>query len=317
MKKFSKSPLFLYGLVIIAFLSVIPMVATAFAHPESMLTFAVIGAAVIAINTPERSGAVFNYPLAAETVIWQGTLVALDSSGNCVPASNTVGLKVVGRAEETVDNSAGLAGALTINVKRGVFLYANSASAAVDANDKGAPVYVEDDMTVTETASNSIVAGVCLDVTSEGVWIDTSLMPSQVAAISAGAVGTAELADAGVTPAKTNRVQAVTATTTGATTGTILATTRHATVTSDSADKIVILPAPTPGVQVVLNVAATGFELRSSDPATVAINGGTGADAESAIPANSTVVAICVSATAWKAFFMDADGDVAKVEAAA
>lgn len=135
--------------------------------------------------------------------------------------------------------------------------------------------------------------------------------------LAANAVTTAKITDANVTPAKTNIVQAVTATSTGATTGTILDTTTHATVTSDSADKIVILPAPTPGRMLVISVGATGFELRSSAPATVAINGGTDTAAESAIAANSTILAICISATAWKAIFLDADSDVAKVEAAA
>lgn len=273
-------------------------------------------AATQSIDTPELSRNIVSLPIAASTTIYAGTLVAVDSNGRAVPASNTSGLKVLGRAEEEKTCGA-TAGAESVLVKRGIFRFANSASAAVDADDVGKICYVEDDATVTETASNSIPAGVVIQVETGFVWVDTTLLPSQVGTIGAGAVGTTELADASVTPAKSNRVQAVTATVTGATTGTVLATTRHATVTSDSADKIVILPAPTPGVQVVLDVAATGFELRSSAPATVAINGGTGADAESAIPANSTVVAICVSATAWKAFFMDADGDVAKVEAAA
>ena len=89
------------------------------------------------------------------------------------------------------------------------------------------------------------------------------------------------------------------------------------TVTSANADHWVNLPAPVPGTVIILNVGATGYEMRSSAPSTVAINGGTGATAESAIPANSTCVMICVSATAWKGFFLDADSDVAKVEAAA
>ncbi len=111
-----------------------------------------------------------------------------------------------------------------------------------------------------------------------------------------------------------------TATADGTTTGTIAAKGRfqHITVTAGGdANSIIILPTPTPGTQIVLHVGATGFELRSSDPATIAINGGTGASAESAIPANSTVFMTCVSATAWKGYYMDADGDLAKVEAAA
>jgi hypothetical protein len=131
---------------------------------------------------------------------------------------------------------------------------------------------------------------------------------------TAGSIGTAELADAGVTPAKTNIVQAVTATELGVS---ISDTATYVAVTSANANHIVILPAPTPGRQVVINVGANGFELRSSAPATVAINGGAEANAESAIAANSTIIAICISATAWKAIFLDADSDVAKVPAAA
>ena len=108
-----------------------------------------------------------------------------------------------------------------------------------------------------------------------------------------------------------------TATADGTTTGTIAANTSHVTVTSDNADKIIILPTPTPGVKVTLYVGSTGFELRSSSPATISINGGSGASAESAIAANSTVYMTCVSATAWVGFQQAADGTVTAVEAAA
>lgn len=110
-----------------------------------------------------------------------------------------------------------------------------------------------------------------------------------------------------------------TATADGLTTGTIAdaGLIQFVSVTSTNADHIIVLPTPTPGTIVILNVGANGFELRSSSPTTIAINGGTGAAAESAIAANSTIIAICISATEWKAIFLDADSDVAKVEAAA
>lgn len=111
--------------------------------------------------------------------------------------------------------------------------------------------------------------------------------------------------------------EARTATADGTGTGQISANTRHVTVTSADANNIITLPAPVVGKRLTIHVGATGFELRSSAPATIAINGGSGADAESAIAANSTLDIICVSATAWKGTFMDADGDIAKIEAAA
>jgi hypothetical protein len=67
---------------------------------------------------------------------------------------------------------------------------------------------------------------------------------------------------------------------------------------------------------LVIDIGANGCDMKSSAPATVAINGGVGASAKSAVAANSTCFMICITATAWKGFFMDADSDVAKVVAA-
>jgi hypothetical protein len=138
-----------------------------------------------------------------------------------------------------------------------------------------------------------------------------------------GALTAASLAASGAITATAGfnyPVVARTATADGLTTGTIAAAGmfQFVAVTSANADHIIVLPTPTPGTIVILNVGANGFELRSSAPTTVLINGGTGGAAvESAIAANSTVVMICVTATAWKGFFLDADSDLAKVEAAA
>lgn len=73
----------------------------------------------------------------------------------------------------------------------------------------------------------------------------------------------------------------------------------HVVVTSANANNIVILPPPVPGTKITLLNGATGYELRSSAPATVGINGGTGENAESAVGANTVVKVECVSATNW------------------
>tara|TARA_Y100000310_G_scaffold118150_1_gene116942 strand:- start:1099 stop:1503 length:405 start_codon:yes stop_codon:yes gene_type:complete len=84
-----------------------------------------------------------------------------------------------------------------------------------------------------------------------------------------------------------------------------------------AATNILILPNPDPGKIVIIAGAATGGELRSSAPTTVGINGGTGADAESAVAASEMVIAICESATSWKAFTIASNGTTAGLEAAA
>lgn len=89
------------------------------------------------------------------------------------------------------------------------------------------------------------------------------------------------------------------------------------TPTWGAVDNILILPSPTPGKIVIIAGAATGGELRSSDPATIGINGGVGAGAESAIAANMLVVVICESATNWKGLTIASNGTVTTLQVAA
>ncbi len=132
-----------------------------------------MAAATSEIDTPTRTGTFVYLPLAAATLIYAGTLVARDAAGRAVPASDTAGLRVVGRAAQTVDNSTGSAGDLSINIEPGVFKYANSATNAVDADDVGKLAVVEDDNTVAETSTSKVAAGRVVEVASDGVWIDT------------------------------------------------------------------------------------------------------------------------------------------------
>ena len=110
-----------------------------------------------------------------------------------------------------------------------------------------------------------------------------------------------------------------TATDTGAGDGTIADGTSFVTVNADGdANHILVLPTPTPGTIVhIVENGTTGYELRTSAPATVGINAGTGAGAESAIAGAITLVrCVCVSATNWVCTQFDADGDESKVEQA-
>ncbi len=139
------------------------------------------------IDTIQRQGDVINLPVAAATHIYAGTLAARNATGDAVPASDTAGLRVIGRAETEVDNSAGLAGDARVSIARGVFRYANSDTDAVTAAHIGSDCYAEDDETVASAAgTNSLVAGkvVALEGDSdEWVWVDT--VPALYADVSA------------------------------------------------------------------------------------------------------------------------------------
>jgi hypothetical protein len=110
---------------------------------------------------------------------------------------------------------------------------------------------------------------------------------------------------------------AVTATADGLTTGIVPDGADFVTVTSGDAAHVVTLPAPTPKTVIALRNGATGYQLRSSDPETVAINGGTGEAAGSAIGANVLTVCVCGTATTWLCSDTATDGTTAPTEVAA
>lgn len=91
------------------------------------------------------------FPLAASVRLYVGSLVAVNGAGHVVPAHADSTLFVIGVAEEEVDNSGGLAGALSISaIRRGAFLFANSGTTgAVTDADVGRACFAVDDNTVS------------------------------------------------------------------------------------------------------------------------------------------------------------------------
>lgn len=125
-------------------------------------------------NTHKKDGELIPLKVAASTTIEAGKMVAVNSAGYAVEAADTAGLIVMGIADETVDNSAGANGAKTVKVRRKkAFNLANSGTAAVVQTSVGSDVYVEDDQTVANAAgpTNDIIAGKCLGVETDGVWV--------------------------------------------------------------------------------------------------------------------------------------------------
>jgi hypothetical protein len=123
-------------------------------------------------NTPEREIKKVSHPLAASTKIYAGSMVALDASGNLVPGATATTLTAVGRAEEQVDNSAGLAGALSCLTSKGTFLFGNDGS--IDRTHVGKDCYIVDDQTVAATNGTNTrsLAGKIVDLDgTTGVWV--------------------------------------------------------------------------------------------------------------------------------------------------
>lgn len=113
-------------------------------------------------------------PVKGKTTIYQGALVALDADGYAIPGKKAEGLTAAGRAEETVENTGG-DGEQTVRVTRGVFVYANTSTAAnqVTAAHVLRPCYIQDDQTVTALAAGASVAGLVVRVDGSGVAVET------------------------------------------------------------------------------------------------------------------------------------------------
>lgn len=112
------------------------------------------------------------YLVESATSIVKGTMVAVNAGGFLVPAANTAGLKVVGVADEDIDNSGGADGDKACRVVSGrVFRFdATSITQAM----VGSLMAVADAETFDDVGSNQIIAGLLMEfvsATDGWIWI--------------------------------------------------------------------------------------------------------------------------------------------------
>lgn len=134
-----------------------------------------MAALTAARSTPAAQGDIRRVPLPANGKILQGGMVQITVAGYAAAASATAANVTIGRAEETVDNTGGANGAASIDVRRGIFRFANSSAGDLIARTEiGKDVYVVDDQTVAKTSDTGArpVAGKCFDVDAQGVWVE-------------------------------------------------------------------------------------------------------------------------------------------------
>lgn len=118
-----------------------------------------------------------NLPVAANVILYAGALIASNAAGYAVPGAAATGLVAAGRCEQTVDNRNGAAGDKKVNLRRGVFLYANSAGGdAITIADRYKQCFIVDDQTVarTDAGATRSRAGIIMGVEPAGVWVAIS-----------------------------------------------------------------------------------------------------------------------------------------------
>jgi hypothetical protein len=124
--------------------------------------------------TKERDGVTFNRKIAANVKIFQGGLVALTAAGYLTPGAAATTLIADGIALDTVDNTGGAAGDKSVEVKKGVFQFKNSAAGdAISIAELGDDCYIVDDQTVAKTDGTGTrsKAGKIVDLDAQGVWV--------------------------------------------------------------------------------------------------------------------------------------------------
>ena len=123
--------------------------------------------------TQTRLGELMTPPVAAAVKLEMGKLICANATGYAVEGSESATLIALGRAELTVDNTAGADGDQRIQVRRGTFKLDNSGTDPVDQSCLGKTVYIEDSQTVSKTDNESArsAAGTCREIDDDGIWV--------------------------------------------------------------------------------------------------------------------------------------------------
>ena len=123
----------------------------------------------------ERLGKSIVRGIKAGVKINSGALVAQNAAGFALPAADAAGLKVLGLAAFTVDNTLGADGENQVEILQG---FAVLAAAGLTMADMGKDCYVVDENTVALAAGNNgVFAGVLAEFIDENeAWVATGFV---------------------------------------------------------------------------------------------------------------------------------------------
>ena len=132
-------------------------------------------ATTTAREAKRKDGKLISYPIAA-VKIPKGALVSINAAGYATNSTDASGETFAGVAYETVDNSAGSAGDLSIRVETsGTFVFVDGGGNGAQT-DVGVEFKVVDNQTVTDASTtNNLKAGIAVEsisATSVRIRID-------------------------------------------------------------------------------------------------------------------------------------------------
>lgn len=126
-------------------------------------------------NTPMKDTECLAVPVAANTHIRAGAIAVANAAGYAAHGSTATTLTYLGRFDQTVDNTGGANGDMTVVVRRKkAFKWANSGTDPVTQASFGKVCYIVDDQTVaaTDGTGTRSVAGKVVGIDTDGVWVE-------------------------------------------------------------------------------------------------------------------------------------------------
>ncbi len=121
------------------------------------------------VTRTTRNGRELSFPVAAATLLYGGTIVAVTAAGLAVKPDNGSAVVCVGWNKIRVDNSAGAAGDVQAQVSKDPIKIPLAGATAANI---GASVYAIDDNTFSLTnPGGKLVCGTILTVDAGGVWL--------------------------------------------------------------------------------------------------------------------------------------------------
>lgn len=111
-----------------------------------------------------------NIPVAAGENMKECTIAAINADGYAVTGKKAEGLVKAGMVVVAADNTAGAAGAATVRVQRGTFVWNNDGT--IKNTDLLKTCYIAGADTVTITAEKASAAGTIIAVDSDGVTVE-------------------------------------------------------------------------------------------------------------------------------------------------
>ena len=125
-------------------------------------------------QTPRRDLGLIRVGVKANVIVLAGHIAVVDATGYAEQGKTATDLTYLGVFDETIDNTGGADGDVSVLVRtHAAFLLDNSSADAVDQTLIGKKCYIHDASTVCKTSATNTKSecGVVLEVTTEGVWV--------------------------------------------------------------------------------------------------------------------------------------------------